>query len=68
MKIIEIQRDNRTGEDVEIPWTLKEGDAEPLDVIHTVAGIFQHQKWREEGDMPEVLKGRFTSIAIYIEL
>ena len=64
MKVIEIVRDNRTGDVTENSW----GNAisDDLSVITSVANIIMHQRARERGEVHTAI-GRFETTGIRIE-
>lgn len=69
MKVIEIRKDNRTGETVEVSWGNKiESD---FSVIGSVVSIIQMKREQEAGKAEanhNPVLDRFTTVAISIEL
>lgn len=69
MKVIEIRKDNRTGETVEVSW----GNVITSDfsVIGSVVSIIQMKREQEAGRAEEnhnPVLDRFTTVAINVEL
>lgn len=69
MKVIEIRKDNRSGDTVDVSWGNKiESD---FSVISSVVSILQILREQEEGKNTEnhnPVLDRFTTVAISIEL
>lgn len=68
MKVIEIRKDNRTGETIEFSWGNK--ITSDFSVIRSVVGIIEGLRDQEAGKAwsPNPILDRFTTIGIRIEL
>ena len=69
MKIVEIRRDNRTGETVEVSWG--NNVTSDFSIIGSVVNILEMKRDQEAGrdeDNHNPVLDRFTTVAISIEL
>ena len=69
MKVIEIRKNNRTGETVEVSWG--NNIASDFSVIGSVVSIIQAKREQEEGREVEghnPILDRFTTLEIRVEL